>query len=294
MAGPLIPPASLRAAGTAATVAETPSSVAEGRAHQAEAPASSGGTKSLVLMWAGRLLVTAAVLGAWQAVYALKVFNPVVTGSPSKVVTFLADNLITSGALWKSVWVTLWTTLIGFAAGSALGIVCGLLFVRFPKLDRFSSPFFTGFNSVPRIALAPLFIVWFGLSQISSILVGVSLTFFVLLSSTMAGAASLERDASTLMETLGATERQRFLIATLPAAVPTLFSGLRLGLVYALLGVVSGEIIGAPSGLGQQLSYFAGSFETNAVFGVLVVLGVMGAVIQGAMSLVERRLLRWK
>jgi NitT/TauT family transport system permease protein len=245
-------------------------------------------------MWVGRLIVTVVVLGVWQLVYVKKVFNPVVTGSPVEVAKFLVDNLVTSTKLWGSVGVTLWTTLIAFVVGSGLGIGCGLLFARSPKLEHFTNPFFTGFNSVPRIALAPLFIVWFGLSQVSSILVGVSLTFFILLSSTMAGVASLERDATTLLDTLGATERQRFFRATLPAAVPTLFSGLRLGLVYALLGVVSGEIIGAPAGLGEKLSYFAGSFETDAVFGVLIVLGVIGAVIQGVMTLAERKLLRWQ
>ncbi len=292
MAGPLTSPAKRRIRDSGTVAVSRP--IADTKKPHGDESQAVSAPKNLVLMWVGRLIVTVVVLGVWQLVYVKKVFNPVVTGSPVEVAKFLVDNLVTSTKLWGSVGVTLWTTLIAFVVGSGLGIGCGLLFARSPKLEHFTNPFFTGFNSVPRIALAPLFIVWFGLSQVSSILVGVSLTFFILLSSTMAGVASLERDATTLLDTLGATERQRFFRATLPAAVPTLFSGLRLGLVYALLGVVSGEIIGAPAGLGEKLSYFAGSFETDAVFGVLIVLGVIGAVIQGVMTLAERKLLRWQ
>jgi NitT/TauT family transport system permease protein len=110
----------------------------------------------------------------------------------------------------------------------------------------------------------------------------------------VAGARGVDQDHITLARTLGAGPALIFRKVTLISAVPTIFSGLRLGLVYALLGVIGGEIIAAQHGLGQYLSYLAGTFQTNGVFAVLLLLGLIGAVLMRLMGLVEARLLRWR
>jgi NitT/TauT family transport system permease protein len=120
------------------------------------------------------------------------------------------------------------------------------------------------------------------------------LTFFIVLGSTVAGARGVDPDHIRLARTLGAGPALIFRKVALISAVPTIFSGLRLGLVYALLGVIGGEIIAAQHGLGQYLSYLAGTFQTNGVFAVLLLLGLIGAVLMRLMGLVEARLLRWR
>jgi NitT/TauT family transport system permease protein len=144
------------------------------------------------------------------------------------------------------------------------------------------------------LPLAPLFLLWFGLGIGSKIALTFSLTFFIV--------AGLHRGRRARRRPgphhAGADARRRpgadLSQGSLISAVPTLFSGLRLGLVYALLGVIGGEIIAAQHGLGQYLSYLAGTFQTNGVFAVLLLLGLIGAVLMRLMGLVEARLLRWR
>jgi NitT/TauT family transport system permease protein len=195
--------------------------------------------------------------------------------------------------LQQAVW-TLSETLAAFALGSAAGIAFGLLFVLYPRLEKFLDPLFTAFNALPRIALAPLFLLWFGLGPSSKIALGISLTFFIVLSSTVAGGRSVNTDWIILSRMLGASKMTIFFKVTLISAVPTIFSGLRLGLIYALLGVIGGEIIASQHGLGQLLSYLAGTFDTNGVFAVLFFLAMLGVALTKLMSAIENYLLRWR
>ena len=118
----------------------------------------------------------------------------------------------------------------------------GLLFVFYPRFHRAAEPYMALLNAMPRLALAPLFLLWFGLGVASKIAVGSSLTFFIVLSATVAGVRGVSSDHLVLSKTLGATPSQLFFKVTLPSAVPVIFSGLRLGLIFALLGVLGAEI----------------------------------------------------
>jgi NitT/TauT family transport system permease protein len=190
-----------------------------------------------------------------------------------------------------------WTmagTLISFTIGSSAAIAVGLLFVGFPKLEKFLEPYFNAMNVMPRIALAPLFILWFGLGLGSKIALGCSLTFFIVLSSTVAGIRGVSQDHVTLCKTLGASATSTFFQVTLPGAVPVIFSGLRLGLIYSLLGVIGAEIIASEKGLGQALAYLGSTFEVNGVMALLLVLAVIGVSVMKTMTWLEKRLLHWQ
>jgi NitT/TauT family transport system permease protein len=173
-------------------------------------------------------------------------------------------------------------------------MVTGLAFVTWPKFEAFCDPYISAFNVLPRIALVPLFILWFGLGVGSKIALGVSLTFFIVLSSTVAGIRGVSQDHVTLTRTLGASSRQMFFSVTLPGAVPVLFSGLRLGVIYALLGVVGAEVIASERGLGQQLAYLGSTFNVNGVWSLLFDLALIGVLIMKLMNWIERRLLHWQ
>lgn len=250
-----------------------------------------GGTAAI---WIAQSVLFGALLVAWEVAAGRGMLDPVFFGRPSGIVSYLWEGLFAGGPLLRDFLWTVLGTLGAFTLGSAAGILIGLLFVMYPFVEKVLDPFMAAMNALPRIALAPLFLLWFGLGISSKIALGASLTLFIVLSSTVAGIRSVDHDFLTLARTLGASALQVFARITLPSAVPTIFSGLRLGLIYAMLGVVAGEIIGAEVGLGQRLSYLAGTFATNGVFAVLALLAILGTSITWIMSAVEARLLRWQ
>ena len=185
--------------------------------------------------------------------------NPTFFGRPSGIIEFLRQN-IASGKLWSDLAWTLLGTGISFLFGS----------------------------------LAPLFILWFGLGLGSKVAVGFSLTFFIVLSSTIAGIRGVSQDHVTLCKTLGASPFTIFFQVTLPGAVPVIFSGLRLGLIYALLGVIGAEIIASEHGLGQSIAYLGSTFDVNGVMALLLVLALLGVTVVFLMTWLEKRLLHWQ
>jgi NitT/TauT family transport system permease protein len=184
--------------------------------------------------------------------------------------------------------------LVGLLLGSFFGILAGLAFARFPLCYKVFGPFLTAINSLPRVALAPLFILWFGIGPDSKIYLSVSLVFFIVLVSTQAGIASVEQDFVTTTRALAASKRQVYLKVILPGAVPSIFAGLRLGAIYSLMGVVVGEMIGAKQGWGVDITLYSGLFQTDGVFGVLLLVALVSVGISYLMSIAERYLLRWQ
>jgi NitT/TauT family transport system permease protein len=247
-----------------------------------------------VPMWLGRIIALLAFGAVWELTARLGLINPLFIGNPSGIIAFFFKGLFVTQELVVHLLWTLAGTIAAFILGSVTGILVGLLFVAYPKVEQFIDPIFAGLNALPRIALAPLFLLWFGLGISSKIALGFSLTFFIVLSSTIAGARSVNSDHLMLADTLGASSTQIFRRITLPSAVPTVFSGLRLGLIYALLGVIAGEIIAAQHGLGQSLTFLAGTFQINGVFAVLLLLAIVGMSLTWIMTAVEARLLRWR
>lgn len=244
------------------------------------------------LAWAHVVFVVAAVaLGEFASRRGW--LDPTFFGQPSGVAAYLWKNLGTA-KLWIDLGWTMAGVLSSFVLGSLAAFAVGLMFVRWPLLERFADPYLNALNVMPRIALAPLFILWFGLGLGSKVALGFSLTFFIVLSSTVAGIRGVSQDHVTLCRTLGASASTTFFQVTLPGAVPVIFSGLRLGLIYALLGVVGAEIIASEKGLGQSLAYLGSTFDINGVMALLLVLVVLGVGIVRGMSWIEKRLLHWR
>lgn len=246
------------------------------------------------MIWLGRLLILAAFFFAWEKVSDLKLIDPILIGQPTGIARFLWEGIFVNGALVNDLGWTMLGTLLAFGLGSAAGILVGMLFIISPTTESLLNPILMALNAMPRIALAPLFLIWFGLGLGSKVAVGFSLSFFIVLSSTVAGGRGVNPDHITLARTLGASGRQVFLKFVLPSAVPVIFNGLRLGLVYSLLGVVGGEIIASEHGLGQALQLLAASFKTNGVFAIIILLALVSVCIMTAMNWLEERLLRWR
>jgi NitT/TauT family transport system permease protein len=247
-----------------------------------------------ILTLAGHIAFVVALIAVWELASSRGVLDPTFFGRPSGIFTFLWKGFVGSGKLWLELGYTLLGATISFVAGSACAITLGLLFAMLPPFHRAAEPYLTLLNAMPRIALAPLFLLWFGLGIGSKVAVGFSLTFFIVLSATVAGIRGVNSDHLVLSKALGATQRQIFFKVTLPSAVPVIFSGLRLGLIFALLGVVGAELIAAEHGLGQTLAYLQATFHMDGVMGILFLLAFLGLGVTTLMNRLERSLLAWQ
>jgi NitT/TauT family transport system permease protein len=254
----------------------------------------SDGAWSPARIWIARLIVLGTFFGSWEWASATRAIDPILIGRPSGIVAFIWRETFVEQSLLIDFGYTLTATLLAFLLGSVSGILVGMLFVTRPNVEAVLSPILMALNSMPRIALAPLFLIWFGLGIGSKIALGFSLTFFIVLTNTVAGGRGVNPDHITLAETLGASRGQIFRKFTLPSAVPVIFNGLRLGLIFSLLGVIGGEIIASEHGLGGTLQLLAASFKTSGVFGVIILLSMVGLSITWIMTWLENRLLRWR
>lgn len=243
---------------------------------------------------AGHILFLAVFLGSWELASSRGWLDPTFFGRPSGIGHFLYEGFVSEPKLWLDLGYTMVGTLASFVLGSTLAILLGLIFVAFPRFERAADPYLTLLNAMPRIALVPLFLLWFGLGLGSKIAVGTSLAFFIVLANTVAGIRGVSGDLLTLTRSLGASPLQLFTHVTLPSAVPVIASGLRLALVYSMLGVIGAELIAAEHGLGQTLAYMQSTFNMNGVMGLLFVLALLGMLVTSAMSRLERTLLRWQ
>lgn len=233
-------------------------------------------------------------LAFWEFAAKKGWLDPVFFGFPSGIAEYLWDGFAVRKTLWLQLGYTVVGTLVSFFLGSFLAIVLALAFVTWPRLEHAMDPYLMVLNATPRIALAPLFLLWFGLGIGSKIAVGTSLSFFIVLSSTVAGIRGVNPDHLILSRSLGARPLQLFFKVTLPSAVPVIFSGLRLALIFSMLGVIGAELIAAEHGLGQTLSYLQSTFNMNGVMGLLVLLALLGMAVTRGMTRLERALLKWQ
>jgi NitT/TauT family transport system permease protein len=241
-----------------------------------------------------QIVVAIVALAIWQACATWKLLDPTVISSPGAVFGYLFGDAIRGKELWTNAYYTMVATIISFGIGSLAGIIVGLICVQFPILEEVFDPFVTLMNSFPRIALAPLFVVWFGIGLLSKVVLAVSVIFFILVLTTIAGGRSVDRNLIGLCRSLGAGPWKVFRSITLPTAAPSIFAGLKLGLIYAFLGVIVGEMIASEHGLGQEAMKYSNLFQMDRVLAVLFFLAITTTLLATIMTWIERRVLRWQ
>lgn len=244
-------------------------------------------------MIALRLLLVVVVLGAWELGGRSGLLNPVFFSRPSEVWSFLVEYAL-AGDLVTQTASTLKAVGISLLIGLPLGIGAGLFLAALPALDEVVQPFLVPINSTPRIALVPVFIIWFGLTTTTKVAVAVSIIFFMVMFNARAGVKNIEPDMLTVSRSLGLSRLQIFQKVVLPGSVPTIFAGVRLSVTYALLGVVATEMIAARSGLGLDIVKFANTLRVGGVFALLFVIMVLAFLAATLLDRLERHLLRWQ
>ncbi len=233
-----------------------------------------------------------AVLGLWELmVVALKV-SPLVMAKPSDIATALWTGFV-EGLYWTHLAATLTEMVSGFLIGSALGLVCGLAITEFGRFGRLLFPYLVAIQSIPKVATAPLIIMWLGFGLQSKIVLVTLITFFPVLINTISGLSVVDRMRTDLMAVLLANRWQTFLLVRLPSAAHQIFAGLSVAVVLALTGSIVAEFAGAQRGLGVLLLQAQANLDTAAMFAVLVLLAIIGLAATMAVRGLERRLLYW-
>lgn len=256
-----------------------------------EAKRRAANRRATIQVWLLRVILIVVTLTAWQLVADWKLINPLLISKPTAVVLYLATAVQTA-ALWNDVASTFLAAVIGVMLGSLLGIAAAVVLSLVPILYRALNFFVTFFNTLPRPALAPLFLVWFGLGLGGKVAVSVSAVGFVLFYTTIAGISSIDRDLLMLADTLGMTTRQRLFYVLIPGAAPAIIAGLRLGTALGVLGAVVAEMVASYSGLGQLLVQTSNQFDIGGTFGVLLILGTIAVIIDIGMARLERHFRR--
>jgi NitT/TauT family transport system permease protein len=243
------------------------------------------------------IVLFVALIGILEAVVRVFAIPSYIFPAPSAILVALYAGFDTSifsrAGYYLHIATTATEALAAFAIGSTLGVAVGALIVQFPLLRRIVLPYFIGLQSVPKVALAPLFVVWFGLGLSSKIVLGILLTFFPLMINTAAGLSSVERERIELMASLKATGWKTFRLVTLPSALPFIFAGLEMAAAYAVLGAVVGEFVGGTSGLGVLILNRNAALDIAGSLAALVILAVMGILLQRAVAAVRARVLFW-
>jgi NitT/TauT family transport system permease protein len=201
---------------------------------------------------------------------------------------------VTSGSVWPHLIVTLQESLLGLVIGALLGVTTGFALARSPFAARVAEPYITMLNAVPRVVLAPLFLLWFGLGIWSKVALAVTLVFFVMFFNTYQGVREADRVIIANVRMLGATEQQLVRHVLIPSALSWIFSSLQTSLGFALVGAVVGEYLGSTRGLGYVISQAEGTFDTTGVFAGMAILASVVVVVSAGVSRIERWLLRWK
>jgi NitT/TauT family transport system permease protein len=256
------------------------------------APARTGAWRRRLVLNGWRLLLTVVLLAAWE-VAATTVTTPFWISQPSRVFDRLV-SLATSGLLFWHVWATLQAALLGLALGAVVGVALGLLLGAYPRVAAIVDPLLMGLNSLPRVALAPLFIIWFGIGLPSKVILAFSLVVFPVLINAYQGVRGVDRDLVDMLRTMQASPWQVARRVTIPSTLPWIFAGLRIGLGMALIGAVVGELVGSSRGVGYYVESAAANFDTTGVFAGLVILMVLTIALSELMKLVEARLFRWR
>lgn len=237
------------------------------------------------------LLFCSSIL-AWELIVRAFEVPTFIFPAPSKVATALWRGFA-SGLYQKHLYHTLLETVLGFLLGSALGFSLGTAVALNRYVEYFFYPYIVMFQSLPKVALAPLIVVWFGLGLKSQVINTALVAFFPLLVNTVVGLKSADEDRMNLMRSLAASESQIFWMLRLPNALPFVMAGLDVAMIFALIGAIVAEFVGARAGLGMLIQSMNFNMDVAGQFSVLLILSVVGLLLNRCILLIRRRILFW-
>jgi NitT/TauT family transport system permease protein len=238
------------------------------------------------------LALFCATMLLWELVCRAGAVPSFVLPAPSEVLVALWRGM-SSGLYVRHGAITLMETVLGFVIGSALGLLLGTLIATYRYFDLLAYPYIVMFQSMPKVALAPIFALWLGLGVQSKIFSAAIICFFPLMVNTIAGLRSADEDRVNLMASLGASRWQLFIYLRLPGAMPFIMAGLELAVVLSLIGVIVAEFVGAEAGLGTLIQTMNFNMDIAGQFSVLLLLSLIGLAFNRLIRMLRRKVLFW-
>jgi NitT/TauT family transport system permease protein len=239
------------------------------------------------------LLSLAAALLVWWIIARIAGLPAFILPSPAQVAVRFWKALIDGSLLGNSL-VTLMEVLLGLLAGTAAAVALGYAIAKSRLFERLISPFLVATQAIPIVAIAPLLVIWFGPGTFSKVLICALIVFFPVLVNTVVGVRAVPRPLHDLMGSLYATPAQTLRHLELPAALPVLLGGLRIGATLSVIGAVVGELVGSDRGLGFLVNVARGQYDTALVFVAVFTLIALALTLYGAVTILERKFLAWQ
>ncbi|MEV5202437.1 ABC transporter permease [Streptomyces sp. NPDC053720] len=249
------------------------------------------------LVTASRVAVLLAVVGLWEWLARTAVIDPFNFSMPSRIWDQIRTWIVegtAQGSLWEQIWYTLYEALLGWVIGVIAGVLLGIALGRVRFAADVLGPYIKVLNALPRIVLAPIFLIWFGLGPASKVASAVVLVFFPVFFNAFQGAREVDRNLVANSRILGAGNRQVTLQVVVPSATSWIFTSLHVSFGFALIGAIVGEYIGATKGLGLLVAASQGTFNAAGVYAAMVILAIVALLAEGLLTFLEKRLFRWK
>lgn len=243
-------------------------------------------------MLACQVLLGIAILFAWQGASGRLVDNFFIS-NPIDVTRRLTQWTL-SGSIFIHIWATFYATMMGFIIGAVGGMVLGVWLGVSPFMGRLLNPYLWALNALPKVALAPLFVLWFGLGIESKIALAAVLVLFLVFLNTFSGVREVDQDLIDSARLMRASRMQVISKVIIPSSLSWVFAGLKISVPYALIGAVLGEMIAANRGLGYLVQFSGSQFDTAGVFAVLIVIALLAVVLNFIVELVQARMERWR
>jgi NitT/TauT family transport system permease protein len=245
-----------------------------------------------------QVLVAVIAIAVWHVLttdeyLGTTLLPPFFFSTPADVAARVA-RLFAGGAIWRHLWVTLAESMLAFAIGASAGVLIGFWFARKPMVAAVFDPYVKMANALPRVVLAPIFALWFGLGIWSKVALGVTLVFFIVFFNVYQGVREVNPTVLANARMLGMNDRALMRHVYWPSALSWMFSSLHTSVGFAVVGAVVGEYLGSAAGLGYLIQQAEGIFDVAGVFAGMFILAAFVIAIDGAVTLVERRLLVWR
>jgi NitT/TauT family transport system permease protein len=244
-----------------------------------------------------QLVVLALFLGVWELLTATGIIADYLLPRATEVIAVLWSNVIdilTGGRMLEHFLTTLIEIVLGFLGSVIIGVVIGAILAEFPPLSRAVYPYVVAANATPRIAFAPLIVIWFGFDYSSKVVMAIAIAAFPVIVNTLAGLSATDRDDLRLMRSLRATRSQLFWRVRLPTALPYLFAGFETAMLFSAVGAVIGEFMGGNRGLGYVTLLAQELFRLDDAFAAIVLLSVQGFVLHRLVVIARRKFVFWQ
>jgi NitT/TauT family transport system permease protein len=237
--------------------------------------------------------VAVLLIGGWESACRLLKISDFILPAPSGIAVALYQGFM-SGQFTTGLFATMSAVVLGFLASAAVAFVLGTLISQIRLVEVTLFPYVVAIQTLPKIAIAPLILIWFGVGLESKVVIAATVSFFPMLVNTIVGLKSTPQDKIDLMRSLSASRWKIFWYVQLPEALPFIFAGLNIGIVLSVLGAIVAEFVGAKAGLGYLILQMNYNMDIAGMFAALVVLGIMGIVLNSAMTFARRRIVFWQ